>query len=116
MARAKKLSTVGTESNLNESDTPMNNESTTPVESPAAPIDAAALSMAIESTWTPPAKVRKGRAEKYPFSALEVGQSFLVAGKTAKDLYGTAYSASKRIGVKLSVHDVESGVRVYREA
>jgi hypothetical protein len=80
----------------------------------AAPVAAAPL--AIVSDWTPPANARKGKSERYPFSVLEVGQSFMVPDRTAANFYGTAYSASTRLRVKLSVHDVPDGVMVHRSA
>jgi hypothetical protein len=75
-----------------------------------------AAALAIVSDWTPPANARKGKSERYPFSLLEVGQSFMVPDRTAANFYGTAYSASTRLRVKLSVHDVEGGVMVHRSA
>jgi hypothetical protein len=77
---------------------------------------AIATPLAIVSDWTPPANARKGKSERYPFSVLEVGQSFMVPDRTAANFYGTAYSASTRLKVKLSVHDVPDGVMVHRSA
>jgi hypothetical protein len=88
-----------------------------PVEAPVRiTLNSPAAPLAIVSDWTPPANARKGKSERYPFSVLEVGQSFMVPDRTAANFYGTAYSASTRLKVKLSVHDVPDGVMVHRSA
>lgn len=43
-----------------------------------------------------PEKKRASKPSIYPFDALEIGQSFFVAGKTAKDMASTVGSANKR--------------------
>jgi len=67
-----------------------------------------------------PIPERKKRQSKYPFSRLEVGDSFFVPGKTAVKFAGTAYLTSKKAGVRCRVWDDEkdgvTGVRVGRIA
>jgi len=57
-----------------------------------------------------PNKTRASRPSLYPFDALAVGQSFFIAGKTAKEMASTVGSANKRH----SKPDPEGGVRVAR--
>jgi len=54
------------------------------------------------------------RGSKYPFAALEVGQSFLVTDVKIVSLRGAAWHAQKRNGHKYSVRAVEGGVRIWR--
>lgn len=74
------------------------------------------MSIQIESGV--PLAPRVCRREKYPFSKLEVGQSFFVAGIQRKSLYGTAKSAAERTGFEFAVRDDEKdgveGSRVHR--
>lgn len=55
-----------------------------------------------------------GTRQKYPFGALEVGDSFFVAGVKSKQISGTAAQYSRRHGIKLIVRTEGDGVRVWR--
>ena len=56
-----------------------------------------------------------GKPEKYPWSKLEVGDSFLIAGQDARSVSPLTSAASKRHkGRKYSVRTVDGGVRVWR--
>ena len=60
-------------------------------------------------------KVSKGQLEKYPWSKMQVGQSFLVPDeKKVKNISAAARHAKKRHGIDLRVRTVEGGVRVWR--
>lgn len=67
-----------------------------------------------------PIPERKKRQSKYPFSRLEVGDSFFVPGKTALNFARMAYANSKKAGIRCRVWDDEkdgvTGVRVGRIA
>jgi hypothetical protein len=54
------------------------------------------------------------RVSKYPWHAMEIGDSFFVANFTTKGFAGTVYSAGKRSGKKFTVRAMDGGVRVWR--
>ncbi|MDP9196110.1 MAG: hypothetical protein M3O22_04985 [Pseudomonadota bacterium] len=61
----------------------------------------------------------RGRArspEKYPWSQMEVGDSFFTPAGAAKYLNRAAQVAGKRLGRKFSVRKVEGGQRTWRVA
>jgi hypothetical protein len=71
---------------------------------------------AIEKGLPIPAPTR-GRPPRYPFSKLEIGDSFLVAGDGAnllKDLSNCASYHRRNHGGNFVVRTVEGGVRVWR--
>ena len=86
------------------------------------------LVFTIESNVAIPAPITRGRKgeEKYPFSKLEVKQSFFVSAvegkdnvETAKTLKAAAYNAEKKLSttetsVRFTVRPVENGARVWR--
>lgn len=60
----------------------------------------------------------KTRGSKYPFNAMEVGDSFFVADRSPKQMNGTIRLASKRLSKRFSVRfwsegDLQ-GSRVWR--
>lgn len=58
---------------------------------------------------------RAGHNSKYPFSIMEVGDSFFVPEKTAKAFTSTVAAAGKRLGDRrFACRTVEGGVRVWR--
>ena len=57
---------------------------------------------------------RKTRVSKYPWHAMEIGDSFFVADLTARGFAGSVYSAGKRSGKKFTVRAMDGGVRVWR--
>lgn len=57
---------------------------------------------------------RKGRPEKWPFSKLKVGQSFLARGLEVEEFSGTVSAAKKRLKIGLTMRTVPGGVRVWR--
>lgn len=59
-------------------------------------------------------KSHGGQPSKYPWTQMQVGDSFFVAGKTVKSFSGNTYSAGKRLGQKYSVRSVDGGIRVWR--
>ena len=67
----------------------------------------------IEKRKPIPKIVRTGRPEKYPWSKMEVGDSFFRAGK-APALQMAAYDAAKRHGHKYTCRTVDGGGRVWR--
>jgi hypothetical protein len=50
----------------------------------------------------------------YPWKDMEVGDSFLVAGRTTRKVGSAATLAGNRYGMKFTVRAVEGGVRVWR--
>lgn len=68
----------------------------------------------IEKNIQMPASVRAGRTYKYPFTQMEVGDSFFVPEKTAARFQSTASSASKRHSMKFRCRNVDGGVRCWR--
>jgi hypothetical protein len=81
----------------------------------------------IEGNIEVPERVRRGKTEKYPFSQLEVKQSFFVPAGDLQDVVKTvthaAYGAekrfekqgtSKRFTVRKFEQDGVSGARVWR--
>lgn len=61
---------------------------------------------------------RRGRARKYPFSSMEVGDSFFVPGKSTLGISGSVSQARKAFGGSYATRTVTengvSGVRVWR--
>ena len=55
-----------------------------------------------------------GRREKYPWTKMEVGDSFLVSHDNAARVKSSAAKAKKRTGRTFVVRKVEDGVRVWR--
>ena len=54
---------------------------------------------------------------RYPWRAMEVGDSFFVqTGARSSVLPQAAHEAGKRLGMKFSVRRVEGGLRVWRTA
>lgn len=54
------------------------------------------------------------RVPKYPYEALEVGESFLVTTMGLQSVCNANYRQSKRQGRKFVARKVEGGVRVWR--
>ena len=55
-----------------------------------------------------------GRREKYPWSQMEVGDSFFVANGEVRKIAGAACHAGRRANKKFVVRVVEGGVRAWR--
>jgi hypothetical protein len=66
----------------------------------------------------PSAKTKKRKHfEKYPWSKMQVGDSFFVPNKLTSAISAVAVGASKRNpGMKFSVRQMTDGVRVWRTA
>jgi hypothetical protein len=62
----------------------------------------------------PAARQHNGRREKYPWSQLDVGQSFFVEGGSLRSMSSTASHAGRRNGKKFIARAVDGGVRVWR--
>jgi hypothetical protein len=64
----------------------------------------------------PAAKAKKRkRFEKYPWSKMQIGDSFFVPSKTTSAMSAAAVLASKRHpGAKFSVRQMTDGVRIWR--
>jgi len=56
----------------------------------------------------------RGRPSRYPWTTMDVGDSFFIPGKTAHDFSGIASGAGFRTGRKFTTRTVEGGVRVWR--
>ena len=73
------------------------------------------MSFKIEKNHVVPASVDGlGRREKYPWSQLDVGQSFFVEGVALRSMSSTASHAGRRNVKKFIARDAEGGVRVWR--
>lgn len=51
---------------------------------------------------------------RYPFSEMEIGDSFLVHSALIKSIRTDAYMAGKRLSKKFSTRRVSDGVRIWR--
>jgi len=60
--------------------------------------------------------MQKHKSDVYPFSEMEIGDSFFVEGGDKYKLGPAASSSGKRHGRKYSVRLVEGGYRVWRTA
>ena len=58
----------------------------------------------------PPRNGGRGAPEKYPFSSMEVGDSFLAPEKAQS----STQSAGKRLGMKFTSRKEADGVRIWR--
>lgn len=54
--------------------------------------------------------------KKYPYGAMEVGESFLVSSSSLQVVCNANYRAGKRLGKKFIARKEDSGVRVWRSA
>jgi len=73
------------------------------------------MSFKIEKNHVVPASVDGlGRREKYPWSKLDVGQSFFVKDVALRSMSSTASHAGRRNGKKFIARESEGGVRVWR--
>lgn len=74
------------------------------------------MSFKIEDEHAIPAvRQHNGRREKYPWSQLEVGQSFFVDPPVAlRSMSSTASHAGRRNGKKFIARESDGGVRVWR--
>jgi hypothetical protein len=62
----------------------------------------------------PAARQPSSRRPKYPWTKLEVGQSFFVEGAPLRSMTSTASHAGRRYGKKFVVRLADGGVRVWR--
>ena len=62
----------------------------------------------------PAARQPTVRREKYPWSQLEIGQSFFVGDKSLSSMSSNAAHAGRRNGKKFIARSVDGGVRVWR--
>jgi len=73
------------------------------------------MSFEIEKNHVVPASVDGlGRREKYPWSQMEVGDSFFVKDGEVRKVAGAACHAGRRAGKKFVVRAVDGGVRAWR--
>ena len=70
----------------------------------------------IEKHVDMPSPVKRGRASRYPFSKMEIGDSFFVEGKPPNQLSSVAYNWSKRnnSNIKFVVKREGTGSRIWR--
>jgi hypothetical protein len=62
----------------------------------------------------PAARQHNGRREKYPWSQMDVGQSFFVENGEVRKIAGAACHAGRRANKKFVVRVAEGGVRAWR--
>lgn len=70
----------------------------------------------IEKNIPVPASLTRGRPARYPWSGMEIGDSFFVSGKSVRSFESCVRQASMRTGRTFRPRDVEGGVRVWRIA
>lgn len=68
----------------------------------------------VEKGVAAPKITRGRRAGKYPWLEMDVGDSFLVKGRTSSAMSAAATYAGKRYGMRLKCSTVPGGVRVWR--
>lgn len=68
----------------------------------------------IEKGIPVPKQVGAGRRNKYPFDAMEVGDSFFIKDTKVKTISRTCGHHGKRLGRKFASRTVDGGVRVWR--
>jgi len=68
----------------------------------------------IEKGVPVPKQVGAGRKNKYPFDAMEVGDSFFVKDIKVKAISKTCGSHGKRLSRRFASRTVDGGVRVWR--
>jgi hypothetical protein len=61
-------------------------------------------------------KAGSGRTEKYPWSKMEIGDSFFVPGMKLKNISNSGQNAQKSLGYKYAIRTVDGGVRIWRVA
>ena len=54
------------------------------------------------------------KSSKYPWTLMDVDESFEVPDGKIKSLRTTAYAAGKRLGMKFIAREMEGGVRIWR--
>ena len=59
---------------------------------------------------------QRGPTEKYPWSQMEVGDSFVVGAERANTVRGCYVGAGKRLGRKFATRMGSEGLRVWRIA
>ena len=62
----------------------------------------------------PAARQHNGRREKYPWSQMEIGDSFFVEKGEVRKIAGAACHAGRRANKKFVVRVAEGGVRAWR--
>lgn len=73
------------------------------------------MTFTIENNFVIPAeRLPRLRRSKYPWSELDVGQSFFVEGGALRSMGSTASHAGRRSAKKFLVRAAEGGVRVWR--
>lgn len=60
--------------------------------------------------------VGRPRGSKYPVVHMQVGDSFVVPGRSQKQVSAAVRTEAKKHGVKLSTRKLDGGVRVWRVA
>ena len=70
--------------------------------------------MKIEKGVPIPKSKPGGRKRKYPFWDMEVGESVMIKGATAKSISGSLARAKRATGWKFTTRTVARGVRVWR--
>lgn len=51
---------------------------------------------------------------KYPWSLMDIGDSFFIEGKAPKDISGPRANAERKTGAKFISRKVQGGVRIWR--
>ncbi len=73
------------------------------------------MTIEIEKNQVIPATIQNlGRRERYPWSKMEVGDSFFIPDGNRSRIAGAASHAARRLGRKFVVRSVDGGVRAWR--
>ena len=70
--------------------------------------------MNIEKNIPIPGRSTLGKKSKWPWDKIEVGESFVIEGRTIVRASSMAYYASKRFGFKFTCRTIGEDVRVWR--
>ena len=73
------------------------------------------MTFEIEKNEVIPATIPNlGRRERYPWTQMEVGDSFFIPDGDKRKVAGAASHAARRLGKRFIVRSVEGGVRIWR--
>jgi hypothetical protein len=70
--------------------------------------------MQIDRNIPLPKPQRASKPSKYPWSEMEIGDSFMVEGKTTAQMSGRVRYAEKTTGFAFTSRSVEGGCRIWR--
>ena len=73
------------------------------------------MNMSITLEKEIPLPAVKGRSSKYPYTDMDIGDSFLISGLTMQVVCNMNYRAGRRSGYKFVARTEPAGIRVWRQ-